>query len=144
MTHDAKIKQVWHPVWAWEEVAHNMWGRVKDRAGYLEQAIEFTGDHERYGHFMRRVCVEWPISTENAFTDPYLNHKAWLGHAACALAFNCPEDIVRQAWGHLTDEQKLLANQEAGRAVADWRGAYLANRGVRRNVAQSMLPGLDP
>lgn len=137
------LQQVWHPVDRWEEITHNMWGKVQDRAGYLTQAIDFTGDHNRYGQFMRRVCREWPVSTENAFTDPYLNHRAWLGHAACALAFQCPEDIVRQAWSHLTDEQKLLANQEASRAISAWRRTYIQNRNLHRNVAAPMLPGLD-
>lgn len=138
-----RLPQIYHPVDQWEEVAHNMWGRVKDRADYLRQAFEFTGDHARYGHFMRRVCNEWPISTENALTDPYLNHRAWVGHAACALAFRCPEDIVREAWRDLTDEQKLLANQEASRAIAGWRRAYIKNRGIRQDMAAAMLPGLD-
>jgi hypothetical protein len=136
---DIKLPQVWHPLQQWEEVAHNMWGKVKDRSGYLQQAIDFTGDHERYGHFMRRVCAEWPISTENAFTDPHLNHKAWLGHAACALAFRCPEDIVRQAWSFLGNEQKLLANKEARRAIAAWRRAYITDKKIRQDVAHPML-----
>ncbi len=140
---DEHIRQVYHPVDKWEEIAHNMWGRVTDRAGMLQKAIEFTGDHQRYGLHMRRVCAEWPISTENALTDPYLNHRAWVGHAACALALNCPEDIVRQAWRHLTDEQKLLANKEASRAIADWRRTYIEDRGLRRDLAAPMLPGFD-
>jgi hypothetical protein len=140
---DMKLRQVYHPVQQWEEIAHNMWGRVDDRAGYTQRAIDFTGDHKLYGSFMRRVCLEWPISTENAFTDPYLNHRAWVGHAACALAFNCPEDIVRQAWRFLSDEQKLLANKEASRAIADWRRSYITHRGLRRDVAAPMLPGFD-
>jgi hypothetical protein len=137
------LPQVWYPVDQWEELAHNMWGKVEDRADYLQRAIIFTGDHHQYGHFMRRVCTEWPISTENAFTDPHLNHRAWVGHAACGLAFGCPEDIVRQAWKELTDEQKLLANQEASRAIAAWHRAYIKNRGVCRDVAAPMLPGFD-
>jgi hypothetical protein len=120
-----------------------MWGRVTDRRSYLHRAIAFTGDHKAYGRYMRRVCDEWPTSTENAFTDPYLNHRAWLGHAACALAFRCPEDIVREAWKHLSDEQKLLANQEASRAIADWRRAYIQNRGVCDDMGAQMLPGFD-
>lgn len=139
----ADFPQVYHPVQKWEEIAHNMWGRVEDRAGYLQRAITFTSDHKRYGSYMQRVCREWPFSTENAFTDPYLNHRAWVGHAACALALNCPEDIVRQAWSHLTDEQKLLANQEASRAIADWRRSYIADRGIRRDMEEQMLPGFD-
>jgi len=140
---DDLIPQVYHPVQVWEEIAHNMWGKVDDRADFLQRAIQFTGDHKLYGSYMRRVCAEWPYSTENALTDPHLNHKAWVGHAACALAMRCPEDIVRQAWSHLNDEQKLLANQEASRAVADWRRAYIQNRGIRSDMGEPVLPGFD-
>lgn len=137
-----RLPQVWHSVKNWEEIDHNMWGRVEDRDAYTQRAIQFTGNHKQYGHYMRRVCAEWPISTENAFTDPYLNHRAWLGHAACALAFNCPEDIVRQAWRYLTDEQKLLANQEANRAIANWHRTYIKNRRVHTNLGEPLLQGL--
>lgn len=140
---ELQLPQVWHPVELWEEIEHNMWGTVDNRNAWVQRAIQFTGNHEQYGHYMRRVCQEWPISTENAFTDPYLNHRAWLGHAACALAFNCPEDVVREAWKYLSDEQKLLANQEASRAIADWRRTYVKDRCLRRSVAAPMLPGFD-
>jgi hypothetical protein len=138
-----RLPQIYHPVQQWEDIAHNMWGKVADRNAYTQRAIQFTGNHLEYGLYMLRVCDEWPISTENAFTDPHLNHRAWLGHAACALAFNCPEDIVRQAWSYLTDEQKLLANKEASRAIAGWRRAYIKDRGLRHDVAAEMLPGFD-
>jgi len=137
------LPQVWHPVQQWEEIAHNMWGRVTNRADYLARAIEFTGDHKLYGSYMQRVCREWPISAENAFTNPHLNHRAWVGHAACALAMNCPEDIVRQAWRFLNSEQQLLANKEASRAIAGWRRAYIKDRGLCRDVEAAMLPGFD-
>jgi hypothetical protein len=134
-----EFPQVWHPWEAWEEVSHNMWGTVQDRTAAVCLAIEFTGDHARYGYYMRRVVREWPISCENALTDPYLNHKAWVGHAACALALRLPEDVVRQAWGHLSDEQKLLANKEAVRAVSEWRWAYVEDRRIRENVDEPLL-----
>lgn len=137
------LPQIWHPVTEWEEVEHNMWGKVEDRAAYLSLAVKFTGNHVRYGKYMRRVVDEWPISTENALTDPHLNHRAWLGHAAAALALRCPEDITRQAWKYLTDEQKLLANQEADRAISAWRRTYIKNRRLRRDMEDPMLPGFD-
>lgn len=138
-----QLARVWHPVDRWEEITHNMWGRVTDRAIYLQRAIEFTGNHKLYGSYMRRVCNEWPYSCENAFTDPYLNHRAWVGHAACALYMQCPEDIVRQAWRHLTDEQQLLANKEASRAISEWKRSYLKDRRLHPGLEEQMLPGFD-
>jgi hypothetical protein len=134
-----KTEQVWHPWYEWEEIAHNMWGTVDDRRAMLKRAVVFTGDHVLYGSFMERVIVEWPISCENALTDPHLGHRSWIGHAACALAMHCPEDIVRQAWGVLSSEQKLLANQKADGAVAAWRYNRQQGIGVGRTVDEQML-----
>lgn len=134
-----KIKRVYHDCRLWEEVAANMWGEATDRKQALEQAIAFTADHELYGRYMTRVVNEWPISCENALTDESLNKKAWVGHAAVALALNIPEDITRQAWGFLTDEQRLLANREAARALREWEDAYRARKGLRYALVQPVL-----
>ena len=137
------LERIYHRYQLWEEVAHNMWGDVADRATALQKAIEFTGDHKRYGHAMKRVAVEWPISCENALTDPCLNKKAWIGHAAVAFELRIPEDITRAAWAKLSDEQRVLANKEAERAIQLWECAYRKNRNIRLNVGTEMLFGWD-
>lgn len=134
-----QIKQVWHDVRDWEEVAHNMWGESMDAKADLHTAIGFTADHELYGSFMRRVADEWPISCENALTDPHLNQKAWIGHAAVALAHGIPEDITRKAWAYLSDEQKHLANQEAKRAIELWKMRHIEDQGMGEDVGGALL-----
>ncbi len=134
-----KFERVYHPYEQWEEIAHNMWGDVVDRAEYLERAIIFTGNHVQYGHYMMRVINEWPISCENALTDYALSKKAWIGHAACALALGCPEDITRLAWGYLTDEQQFLANQAAERAIQEWSVRYAKSKGILREMGSALL-----
>lgn len=114
------IKRVYHPHWLWEEVAANMWGTVEDREYYLKLAIEFAGDADLYGEYMLRVVEEWPHSSEHNLSNKSQNRRAWVGHAACALALQCPEDIVRQAWRHLTEQQQIDANAAADRAIAHW------------------------
>lgn len=114
------IKRKYHPFWMWEEAASPMWGKVDNRDAFLSLAIKFTGDHKSYGQAMMRVLVEWPISCEHNLSDTSQNRKAWIGHAACAIAIGCPEDIVRAAWHHLTDEQRTLANAAADHAIKQW------------------------
>jgi hypothetical protein len=134
-----KFKKVYHHYLKWEEINFNMWGTVENKKKYLKKAIDFTGNHKKYGKFMMRVVNEWKFSCENALTDASLNQRAWVGHAACALAFGCPEDITREAWGHLTNEQRILANKEADRAIECWKINYAESKGLLRNLGNEML-----
>lgn len=108
----------WHPYWLWEEVRHNMWGEVENRKEWLRRAIDFTGNYELYGSWMMEVARNWKHSCQHNLTKSG-SKKAWIGHAAVAMAIQCPEDIVREAWSHLTKEQQDLANEKAQQAI-DW------------------------
>jgi hypothetical protein len=112
--------EIWHPWHLWEEVKHNMWGAVRDRKEWLQKAIAFTGDHKLYGRWMLKVADAWKHSCEHNLTKLDTNRKAWIGHAAVAMAIQCPEDIVREAWGYLTEEQQAQANKRAQEAIDYW------------------------
>ncbi len=117
---DPEPTEVWHPFTLWEEVSHNMWGDYPRRATWRQIAAAFTGDADLYGQWMRRVADEWPASCAHNLTKPG-DKRAWIGHAAVAMAIKCPEDIVREAWGDLTDEQRERANNKAAEAIDYWR-----------------------
>ena len=134
-----KFKRVYHHYLDWEEIDANMWGTVLDRKKALDDAIKFTGNYRLYGRFMMRVVREWRYSCENALTDYAINRKAWVGHAACAMARGTPEDITRQAWGHLTNEQRLLANKEAERAIQQWEHDYAKSLGLYQDMGGALL-----
>lgn len=134
-----KFNRVWHPYNKWEEASHNMWGVVVDRKKAIIMAIDFTGNYKLYGFYMTRVINEWPVSCENALTDYYMNRKAWVGHAAVALALNLPEDITRQAWKELNYEQQYLANKEAIRAISSWENMYIESAELRKSMGGSLL-----
>lgn len=134
-----KFKRVYHPYYNWEEIKYNMWGEVKDKKKFLKMAIDFTSNHKLYGSFMNRVIKEWPTSCENALTDYSINRKAWIGHAASALAIQCPEDIVRLAWRELTDEQKYLANEEARKVITIWENDYFESKLIHKNMGNQVL-----
>ena len=116
------MKRIYHPYWTWEDFQAGMWNKApKDKEeAMLKTAIEFTGDHIKYGAAMRRVTKEWPISCENNLTDINQNRKAWLGHAACCLEIRIPEYIIRAAWKQLTEEQRILANEQADFYINEW------------------------
>ena len=113
-----------HPFWLWEEVQHNMWGHVRDKSEWLQRAIKFTGDHLLYGSWMFKVADAWKYSCEHHLTKLETNRKPWIGHAAVALAIQCPEDIVREAWGHLSKEQQDAANAQAQAAIDYWERTH--------------------
>lgn len=119
------MKRIWHPYTAWEEVPAGMWRQTdrNERQKLLEAAIEFTGNATRYGKAMMRVIVAWPISCEHNLSDVGQNRRAWIGHAACCLETGCPEDVTREAWGHLSDQQRDAANQKATEAIVAWENS---------------------
>lgn len=132
-TKSQSIKRIYHPYWMWEESKSLMWSTVDNRDEMLKIAIEFTGDHKKYGLAMFRVIKEWPISCEHNLSDTSQNRRAWIGHAACALEIKCPEDIVRQAWHHLTDEQRTLANKAADNAISAWENKIKGTEQCQKN-----------
>jgi len=123
------MKQKYHNYKLWEEYRDGMWRKVtkSEEIVYLKKAVDFTGNHILYGYWMMRVIAEWPISAEQNLTNPDINHKAWIGQAACCLAFNCPEYIVRMAWHQLSIKQQRLANEQARLAYRHWVENYSRN-----------------
>jgi len=86
-----------------------------------------------YGLFMRRVVNQWKQSCEHNLSARNQNRQAWVGHAACALAFNCPEDVVREAWRYLSDDQRSAANAVADEAILQWEKNHLGELCQKEN-----------
>lgn len=136
-----RLKRVYHPYDQWEEIRFNMWGECfgEEEKKWIERAIHFTGDHILYGEWMNRALSDWPVSSENALTDRYINKKAWVGHAAAAYALFIPEHITRKAWGLLTNEQQYLANKQAERAIRAWQDMYIKSKKLCEGVEGALL-----
>lgn len=121
------IKQIFHPYSKWECAKNGMWKDVigDEAEKLLPIAIRFTGNHLAYGEAMRNVIYKWRYSCENFLTDKNINRKAWLGHAACSLELNLPENVVRMAWKELSQTQRDLANKQAEMYIKEWEGNFL-------------------
>lgn len=118
-TRQSDLFEQWLPYWEWDELKYNMWGDVPNRKEWLDKAIEFTGNHELYGSWMLKVVDQMPNSCRHNLSQRG-DKRSWIGHAAVALALQCPEYIVREAWGRLTDEQQSKANDKATEAIKYW------------------------
>lgn len=118
------MKRIFHHCDKWEETP--MWKKVMDfeREALIPRAIEFTGNAKLYGEWMLKSLDIWPISCEQNLSHKSNNRQAWIGHAACYLATNCPEDVTRAAWWQLTQEQRDLANAQADIAIAEFERRY--------------------
>lgn len=116
---NGRIKKIYHPYQKWEEHKKKMWvtPSKEEVKNLLPKVVEFTGNHIEYGRAMLEVIKFWKYSCEDKLTDTNLNRKAWLGHAACCYKFGWSESLVRLAWGKLTNQQRLLANKQAERAI---------------------------
>ena len=116
------MKRIYHHYEKWEDYLNGMWRKVlpEEEQEMLNVAIEFTGDHVRYGTAMRRVINEWPVTCEHNITDNSINKKAFIGHCAVCLELGIPEYITRMAWGYLTQEQQDLANLQAENTITEW------------------------
>ena len=118
-TRQSDLFERWIPYWEWEEVRFNMWGDVKNKKEWLKYAIRFTGNHKLYGKWMIKVVDQMPKACMHNLSRRG-DKRSWIGHAAVALAIQCPEYIVREAWGLLTDEQRIKANEQATAAIKYW------------------------
>lgn len=103
-----------------------MWKNKSDNEeALLIDAIEFTSDHKKYGEAMREVVYKWNNTVKNHLTNKSINRKAFIGHCAVFYKIQIPEYIVRMAWKHLTDNQRLLANLEAEQTIKEWELWYM-------------------
>lgn len=120
------MKRIHHPYWLWEDWKAGMWRHLaaQERPSALHAAVNFTGDALLYGGFMARVANEWPIACEHNLTERGMNRRAWIGHAAACLAIGSPEDVTRQAWGLLTEQQRIDADSQADAAIKGWESTY--------------------
>jgi hypothetical protein len=118
------MKRAYHHCDLWEEIP--MWQKVMDseKETILPNAVKFTGNHELYGFWMLKVIDLWPISSEQNLSHKSINRQAWIGHAACYLAIQCPEDITREAWWLLTEDQREKANAVADIAITEFERRY--------------------
>ena len=116
------MTRIWHHYLKWEEVEAGMWRNCAkgEHDSFLQKAIEFTGNAELYGKWMLEVLNQWPISCEHNLTEVTQNRQAWIGHAAACIAINCPEYVVREAWGQLSQEQQDKANRKADLAIREF------------------------
>ena len=139
------MNRIYIPYWEWEDWINGMWRKLSkhNEEYYFNLAIEFTGDHIKYGKSMMDVVKAWTNTMLHNLTNSSINKKAFVGHCACCYKHEIPEYIVRMGWKKLTDEQRFLANIEAEKAINYWiKNLYdreKKNKGIRKDMGRQML-----
>lgn len=123
MSKKISIKQVWVPYWLWEDWVNGMW--AKGDESRINEAVNFTGDWQRYGNAMLDVVFAWPNTMLNSLTNSSINQRAFLGHCAVSYATGIQESITRCAWKLLTDQQRYDADKIAQKTIDAWKEDYV-------------------
>ena len=53
-----------------------------------------------------------------------MNHRAWLGWAACGITAQIPAHVTRSAWWKLSETTRQTANAQADAIIASYRCPY--------------------
>lgn len=115
------ITRIWHHFEKWEDYHHGMYDEDREgRPGRVLRAAEILGDPTVCEKAMRRVVAEWPIASEYNLSNAESNRRAWLGQAACSIYGDVHEDETREAWGLLSNEQRVRANKIATVVIKEW------------------------
>ena len=124
------MKRLYHHYEKWEEITHGMWRTVhgEARQPLLDAAAVLMKDSILFHACMLRASKEWRYSCEVHLSGGY-NRQAWMGHAGCCIAQGCPEDITRQAWHTLTQDEQDEANRMADAVLKDWDSRQCQNEG---------------
>lgn len=119
------MKQIYHHYTLWEDYKHGMYNEDKNnRKKRVEQAVLLLSSPELCYQQMKRVTNEWIHASEQVLSDKSINHQAFLGQSACSIWKNIHEDETREAWGMLTNEQRIRANRIADRVDEEFQKAY--------------------
>lgn len=133
-----RIKQVYTPYWEWEDFINGMWA-IGDETR-LPEAIEFTGDHNKYGSAMKEVVIAWPRTMLNSLTNMSINQRAFLGHCAVCFKLGIQESITRMAWKELNNKQRYEADKVAQETIDEWKQNYVQkNPGLYKNMGTAVL-----
>jgi hypothetical protein len=108
------MKRIYHPYWLWEDYKNGMYElNLKNENYLIEKAIILLTDFNMFKTTALEVIKKWKVSSKVNLTNPNCNKKAWIGQASCSYKYKVPEYLTRIAWGKLTDEQRIKADNIA-------------------------------
>lgn len=118
------MQRIFHHFSLWEDYHAGMYNENKDgRQERVRKAAEILGTPDVCRAAMEKVVTEWEKATEYNLSNLEINRKAWLGQAACSCYAGIHEDETREAWGIMTEAQRIEANRIAAAIIKKWQVA---------------------
>lgn len=115
------MDRIFHHYNLWEDYHNGMYDECKEgRAERVKQAAHILGTPQICREAMEMVIAEWELATEYNLSNAEINRKAWLGQAACCCYAGIHEDETREAWGIMTEAQRVDANNIAAELIKEW------------------------
>ena len=120
------MKPIYHHYEKWEDFQNGMYEEDKSgRTERVQEAVRILSDTSLLYECMKRVTEEWTHATEQNLSNNMYGHRAFLGQTACNIYAGIHEDETREAWGMLTDQQRIAANRVADRVFSEWESDFL-------------------
>lgn len=115
------MERIFHHYNKWEDYHAGMYAESKEcRKERVALAAFILGTPEICTKAMEKVVSEWKNATEYNLSNAEINRKAWLGQAACSCYTGIHEDETREAWGIMTETQRIEANRIAANIIKRW------------------------
>lgn len=115
------MQRIFYHYSLWEDYLAGMYDEIKDgRTERVKRAAEILGTPSICREAMEKVINEWKIATEYNLSNAEINRKAWLGQAACCCYALIREDETREAWGFMSEAQRIEANKIAAQIIKKW------------------------
>lgn len=114
------MKQIYAPYYLWEDYIYGMYKTIKQGDEIINKGVLLLGDEKLFFEVANELVINWQISTSINLTNNTINKKAWLGQASCCYKYGLTEESTRIAWGLLTEEQRIKANNVANKIIKTW------------------------
>ena len=115
------MQRIYYRYELWEDYQNGMYAECREgRTERVKQAAAILGNATVCRKAMEKVVFDWVKATEYNLSNASVNRKAWLGQAACACWAGIHEDETREAWGLMTDAQRIKANEIAQEIIVAW------------------------
>lgn len=120
------IEQVYHPWHLWEDHKHGFYNNVSglNKKKLEANVLELFSNESMTLMFMTSVIDNWVYSCEHNFTNPSINKIAYLGQAACCLAYKVPATVTMSYWRNIPLESRGKADKIAKKLIDNWIKNY--------------------